>query len=153
MKHFKPQEFREFYNLMNAETLMKFDELRELSGFKMIVSPADGAIGRETGAGWHNFKKHGEIYACDFFVSCDNKPLSQMQALHFRDCAVSAGLRGIGLYPHWTGPVGTGFHIDNRSYLTNRFGRKYDQWGALYQKIDGKRKQVYTSFEKALLSM
>lgn len=40
-----------------------------------------------------------------------------------------------------------------REYIYIPIRSKIRPMGALYQKIDGKRKQVYTSFEKALLSM
>ena len=146
LKHFKSAEFRNYWHLMNRGFLVMCDNIREQSGFKMIVSPNPESLGRTSGGGWHNYIVHKEVFAADFFVSFDGKPLNQTQALYFRQCALDCGIKGIGLYPHWVGPVGTGFHLDGRTVLTNKVGRDYDAWG----RITKNGKIVDVSFKQAL---
>lgn len=145
MKWFTEAEFQRQFDLIDPEFLLKIDKLRGLSGFKMIVSPASGAVGRnDLVSSWHNYRIHGRIYATDFYVSYKGKKLTKEQVLEFKQLAIEVGLKGIGLYPYWTGRVGTGFHLDNRQTLTNKIGRSYDSWGRLVKKND------YVSFEEAL---
>ena len=144
MKWFKESEFQGFYDKIDKEFLEKIDALREVTGFTMIVSPANGAVGRsDSVSSWHNYRLHGAIYATDFFVSNKGKNLTKREILLFKTLAIAVGLKGIGLYPYWRGPVGTGFHLDNRTKLTNKVGRSHDSWGRL-------KDNSYVTFDEAL---
>jgi len=110
--NFKEKEFRGFFEKMNPRLLVLMDVLRIQTG-KIIISPAEGAIGRNSGNTQHNYKRYGDIRAIDIFPQVSNKNTAQ----NFIDKAIDLGFTGIGVYPDWelsSGENRIGFHLDVR---------------------------------------
>lgn len=108
MKHFTQAEFQGWFPLMNKDLLEKLDELRELCGSAISLSPAEGAIGRRMGLSkrsYHNLDYHGSVMAVDVMPAHDD-------LAHMFKLAKQVGFGGIGLYPHWK--PRHGLHLDVR---------------------------------------
>lgn len=140
MKHFKPEEFGEYWGLMDDDLLIVIDKFRTLWGRPVRVSPAKGAIGRTTGSSFHNYVLHGKVKAIDLMPSVMYNVSDRRHAF---DCAEVAGATGIGLYPHWR-PY-QGIHID----IGERPGRGVGnpaRWAGILRE----GKQVYVAIEEVL---
>ncbi|MFC6631651.1 hypothetical protein [Microbulbifer taiwanensis] len=121
LTHFKPSEFGIWYPLMNAELLQKLDAFRAAWGGRVIISPAEGGIGRHGGEGGtsqHNVDRWGEVRAIDVFPQVQD-PAGNWRYLdngaqleHAYQVAEQVGFTGIGVYTD-TSP-GHMVHLDVR---------------------------------------
>jgi len=121
LKHFTKDEFGQWWPLMNQELLQKLDAFREQWGAPVVVSPAEGGIGRhlgEFGTSQHNVDAWGEVRAVDVFPMVPagragyryiNNADERQRAY---DVARAVGFTGIGLYTD-TSP-GNMLHVDVR---------------------------------------
>lgn len=101
LKHFEAWEFGQWFDRMDKQTLICLDKFREAWGDSVIVSSADGGLGRELGQhhnSMHNVDKHGKVKAVDFFPT----GLNVNNARHAFALAKKSGFTGIGLYPFTT---------------------------------------------------
>lgn len=134
--HFQQEEFQGYWTKLNPTLIQALFQLREEWGAPIHISKAPGAVGRETGSGYHNWVKHGSVMAIDTLVLCRNL----MDIGRFTDAADRCGFHGIGIYPEWEPRnLGTGFHLD----IGGLKGRRWS--GKLVQ-----GEHVYTAFEDAL---
>jgi hypothetical protein len=119
---------------MSPELLVRSDVFRELLGYPVIASPAEGAIGRharESTSG-HNIDRYLEVQATDFMPEII-EPEKWIWA------AKKAGFRGIGIYPHWKPKPGIHLDVKEGPFRT---------WGAI--RPDRSKPQVYVSLDEAL---
>jgi hypothetical protein len=123
MQHFSPAEFREWWEFMDVDLLTKLDLFRERWGKPIMISPVDGALGREAGESlsYHNITRYGQVRAVDIFPS----GLTPDNAALAVSIAESVGFGGIGLYTD-TKPSMM-MHLDNRSGSARwaRVNKKY----------------------------
>lgn len=120
LDYFSPGEFRQWWPFMSADLLLKLDEFRRRWGAPVIVSGADGALGR-TGQGHsqHNIDTWGEVRAIDVFpqVPDGNGGFKYMTSATDRAKAYmlarEIGFTGVGLYTD-TAP-GNMLHLDVRA--------------------------------------
>ena len=110
LKNFTPSEFGIWYPLMSTDLLRKLDRLRDELGAPIVISSAEGGIGREDDSGsQHNFSKWGEVRAIDYFPKTFDQRLNagrggyryrnsivEMQEVY--DAAKKVGFTGIGVY-------------------------------------------------------
>lgn len=131
LEYFKEEEFAPWQDDMDLELLKVLDRFRGYIGVPVIISPANGALGRRlplSRKSFHNVNLHGRVMAADIFVDADYPVILE--------CAIRAGARGIGFYPDWN--PSNGVHLD----VGNRDGR----WSAFT--VDGRQK--YYSIDYAL---
>ncbi len=121
LKHFSPDEFGQWWPLMNQQLLQKLDAFRERWGAPVVVSPAEGGIGRhlgEFGTSQHNVDAWGEVRAVDVFpmIPLPGGGHRYMTSAEERqrafEVARAVGFTGIGLYTD-TQP-GDMLHVDVR---------------------------------------
>jgi hypothetical protein len=121
LTYFKASEFGIWWPLMNADLLLKLDAFRERWGAPVVISSAQGALGRHAGgdnSSQHNVDKWGEVKAVDVFpmVSDGEGGYRYMSTASERqrayDVALAVGFNGIGLYTD-TKP-GDMLHVDVR---------------------------------------
>lgn len=106
---------------MDAKLLLGLDELRERSGYYIMISPASGALGREGDEekSWHVPRGlTGTIHAADIMpykmVDGVKTGLSKPELKRFYELARSFNVfSGIGAYPDWK-PF-AGLHLDTRT--------------------------------------
>ncbi|WP_341937205.1 hypothetical protein [Marinimicrobium sp. C2-29] len=120
LTYFTPEEFGDWYDQLNPELLQKLDAFRAAWGAPVVVSDANGAIGR-TGQGdhsQHNVEVWGEVRAIDVFPKVEIEPgvygwmqTGEERARAYR-LAKEIGFTGIGLYTD-TAP-GNMLHLDVR---------------------------------------
>ncbi len=111
LQHFKPHEFRGWFDAMNPDLLERLDRFRRLLDAPVMVSPAAGALGRHLGPdsnSQHNVDVWDEVRAVDVMP---HLPIEEMSRAF--DLAVEAGFTGIGLYPDWRPQWG--MHLDVRA--------------------------------------
>lgn len=141
--YFKPAEFGEWWPLMNHDLLVKLDAFRGAWGYPVMVSPAEGGLGRRDGpegASMHNVERWGEVRAVDVFLKVPIRTdcfafirrADDRRRAH--ELARQVGFKGIGLYTD-TSP-GNMLHVDNRD------GDHIATWS----RIDGK----YQSIQKVI---
>ena len=109
-KYFKPEEFREWWNLMDQDLLRVLDRFREYWGSSVMISPASGSLGRRlaySSQSFHNVTRYKMVKAADIMPSNMNTQADRKRAL---ECALNAGARGIGIYPDWKPHPGV--HLD-----------------------------------------
>ena len=150
--YFDPTEFRGWYERLHPRLAYCLDIFRHMWGSSVIVSPANGAIGRrDDSQSRHNVNAWGRVEAID--VMPDGLRTAS-QAQRAVDKATQACFTGIGIYPHWRPDVG--MHLDVRG--TERPGRPAT-WGAVdYNRATQSQKrrgrvdggQVYVSIEEAI---
>ena len=111
MRYFKEEEFNGWYDQLHPELKTKLDEFRRLINRPVLISKAEGAVGRKDDSNSrHNVNKWGSVMAVDIFP----KNIKTVEDCNFiYDKAVEAGFKGIGLYPYWR--QGIGFHLDIRN--------------------------------------
>ncbi len=121
LKHFTPDEFGPWWPQMNQELLKKLDAFRERWGAPVVISPAEGSLGRhggEFGTSQHNVDAWGEVRAVDVFpmVPAGRSGYRYMTNAEDRQRAMevarAVGFTGIGLYTD-TSP-GNMLHVDVR---------------------------------------
>ncbi|WP_445354179.1 hypothetical protein ACJJI5_12380 [Microbulbifer sp. EKSA008] len=103
LKYFKPSEFGVWYPFMSAELLLRIDSFREKWGAPVVISDADGALGRhdgEDGTSQHNIDKWGEVRAVDFFpMTASGRYINTPKQLaRAYQVAVAVGFTGVGVY-------------------------------------------------------
>jgi hypothetical protein len=137
LRYFKTHEFTDqqtkiaYDKRMDSRLLVMLDILRHMHGKPIRVSNGRGAIGRETGNSYHNWKRHGSVQAIDIIPSgIINRPTAHA----FIMLADAIGFTGVGLYPEWL--QGIGFHVD--------VGGRYGRWGM----VGGQ----YVSIDNALMA-
>ncbi|GAA6154483.1 hypothetical protein [Pseudoteredinibacter isoporae] len=116
LKYFKPSEFGVWYPLMSNDLLLKLDKFREAWGGPVIVSSADGAVGRrdDHSRSQHNVNVWGEVRAVDIFPKVGGRYIETSEELERAfDIAKAVGFSGIGVYTD-TSP-GHMLHVDVRS--------------------------------------
>lgn len=152
MKNFKPIEFKrppkentppiEWFAFINLDLLQMIDDFRDCWGKPVYISQSPGAVGRKEGLSvhsLHNFDRWGEVKALDVMPEGMDDAVSAIEA--DRIARHICGFGGVGLYPHWL--PRPGLHLDIRPISNGA------RWGAI--KEDGK--QIYVTFEQALLKM
>ena len=110
LTYFKPEEFGEWWPLMNTDLLTLLDEFRDRLGSAVMISPAAGSLGRNDGVSLsqHNVDMWGEVRAADvMFPGLDRSDLERAAKI-----AEEVGFTGIGAYPDWSPYVG--MHLDVR---------------------------------------
>ncbi|WNZ54164.1 hypothetical protein QT397_14810 [Microbulbifer sp. MKSA007] len=119
LNHFSEGEFGVWYPLMSADLLLKLDRYREAWGGRVVISKADGGIGRKDEThSQHNVLRWGEVRAVDVFPQIQDvhgnwQYLSTTEELERAyQVARDTGFTGIGLYTD-TEP-GYMVHLDNR---------------------------------------
>lgn len=117
LKYFSPIEFGAWYPFMSNDLLQKLDAFRAAWGYPVVISSADGAIGRKESAeetSQHNFTRWGEVRAIDIFPQVGGGKYITTAAQRRRalDVARSVGFTGIGLYTDTA--RGNMLHVDVR---------------------------------------
>lgn len=100
---------------MDHEFLFRLDEYRDRLGMVVSVSPAPGALGRETGSKTSQHYFDGTRYLRVADVMPHKKggiALDHGEMLYAVELAREVGFTGIGLYPYWH-PF-PGLHLDMR---------------------------------------
>ncbi len=129
IQHFKPKEFDDpdypgSWRYMKAATVIYLDELRELTGWKIITHNKHGVHGcvcvtrgHHSPNSFHNYDNPQGCSAVDWHFITDADPEQQAEIVIRK-----SKFMGIGLYPrcwHWPGigllPIG--FHTDLRPYF------------------------------------
>lgn len=104
MKWFSPAEFGLWYPLINRDLLKRLDEFRERWGAPVVISKADGGIGRHgNGESQHNVDRWGSIRAIDVFPMVDNGSGARYidnaaDLARAYEVARDVGFTGIGVY-------------------------------------------------------
>lgn len=135
LRHFRPQEFGEWWPRMSVRLLEVLDEFRAIWGAPVTISPVEGALGRHMGpdaASQHNVDRWREVRAADVFP---HGMVTRADAERAFRCAVAAGATGFGSYPHWQPQPGV--HIDVRQ---DRQRGAPATWG--FVRHDGRKRQV-----------
>lgn len=141
LRHFTPAEFRGWGELLSPRLLVVLDVFRGHWGAPVMISPAQGAIGRRLGpdaTSQHNPDRWGEVRAVDVMPEGMDTAQAMRQAMYL---ARWSGATGIGVYPHWR--PRPGLHIDVR---TDRDVGDPALWGA----VDEDGTQIYVSLARAL---
>ena len=125
LKHFKKEEYRDWWSQMNPKLVVLSDIFREFWGDSVLVSPVNGAIGRHKGdsSTQHNVDKWGMVNATDYMIPSLETWEGYWKAY---ELAKQVGFTGIGVYPHWK--PHPGLHLDVRP---DRVAGNPAEWGAL----------------------
>lgn len=108
-RFFAPHEFGAWADMMHPALLFALDVLRDALNAPVVISPANGALGRRMGmsTSLHNVQFHGQVYAADVLLP------SSCGVDHGFDGARALRLfSGIGVYPFWRPRAG--LHLDVR---------------------------------------
>ena len=141
LHYFKTEEFRGQKSKIDPRLLILLDTFRHVWGQPVAISAHPNAIGRDNGDSYHNYVKHGEVYAIDVMPFGIE---GYEDALRAAAAARMVGFTGIGFYPHWK--PRPGLHLDTRP---NRHPDNPALWGGI--RVNGR--QVYTEMEDALGAM
>lgn len=139
LRHFRPEEFGKWWRDMDPRLLESLDEFRDRLRAPVMISPADGALGRNLGvraASRHNIDRWGTVQAADVMLPRGPDVRDPQQGRAVVDLAVECGFGGIGIYPGWH-PY-PGLHLDIRPLKAN--GAPYT-----WARIDG----LYVVMDKA----
>lgn len=121
LDHFTPEEFGQWWGRMSPELLRKLDAFRDRWGAPVVISPAQGGLGRHQGpdgTSQHNVDRWGQVRAVDVFPKVPagaagyrymTKQADRRRAF---EIAQAVGFTGIGLYTD-TQP-GNMLHVDVR---------------------------------------
>lgn len=139
LKYFKPSEFGVWWPLINADLLRKADEFRDRWGAAVMISQAEGGIGREDDSGsQHNVLKWGEVRALDLMPKGMDTAYDRRRAVNI---AMAVGFTGIGIYPDWQ--PRPGIHVDVRE-------PKEPGHIAMWSGVHENGNQVYANIERGL---
>lgn len=111
---------------MSPRLLVLLDVFRHALGEAVLISPAEGSLGRRRGpsdSSQHNVDRWGEVRAADVMIRNMRRA---DQARRAAELAQSRGFTGIGVYPHWR--PHPGLHVDVRE---DRMPGDSSTWGAL----------------------
>lgn len=98
-RYFKPDEFQGFYDQLDPVLLDTLDRFRHLHGDQVVISPAEGAVGRyDDSDSQHNINRWGEVRAVDVFPLRNGRGLNQAEMQEAYLVARDAGFTGIGVY-------------------------------------------------------
>lgn len=106
---FARDEFGAWADMMHPALLFALDVLRDALNAPVVISPANGSLGRRMGmsTSLHNVQFHGQVYAADVLLP------SSCGVDHGFDVARALRLfSGIGVYPFWRPRAG--LHLDVR---------------------------------------
>jgi len=137
LRHFDPNEFGKWGPWMSERLLEALDEFRHALMAPVMISPADGSLGRFAGdsGSQHNIDKWDEVRAADVMAP-------RTDVLRAYEVARELGMfSGIGLYPHWR-PY-PGLHLDVRESATPEGPAL---WGAIKNECG---RQVYVPLDVA----
>ena len=159
LRYFEIDEFGGWYPKIDPLLLTMLDSFRDRWGYKVLVSPALGAVGRDLPEGHsnyesqHNVRRWGAVRAIDVMPlrwSLERNPvdpgrvldrgLSKQELEHAYNVARAVGFSGIGVYPDWE-PF-PGLHLDVRR---DRSSESPAIWSGIL--INGK--QEYVEIERA----
>jgi len=135
LEYFSASEFGAWWLLMSVKQLKTLDAFRKALGKPVIISPANGSLGRYLGSGessQHNVSKWGEVRACDIMFPWMK---TKAELKHAVEVAKQVGFTGIGAYPHWKPYMG--LHVDTRE---DRQAGNPALWSAVL--VAGKQKYV-----------
>lgn len=112
---FSATEFREFADAMAQEQLEMLEKFTIAYGRVVIVSPAQGSLGRRAGPeemSGHNIDKWGKVFATDLFP----QKLAGADFSRVLKMALQAGATGIGFYADtfYGGRAAPMLHLDTR---------------------------------------
>lgn len=95
---------------MHPRLVTLLDLFRYRWGRAVIISPADGALGRrDDSSSRHNIERWGRVEAADVMPTGMDHAYQAREAVEVaRRCAIT----GIGVYPHWS--PRPGLHLDVR---------------------------------------
>ena len=141
LEYFSAEEFRDWSDEMSPRLLTMLDVLRYKLGRRVIISPAEGSLGRNLGRddmSAHNIDHWGEVLAADFFVDGAMHRSAVEDVSHKMRLI---GFTGIGVYSdtHYLDGPHPMFHGDVRP---NEDMGKPATWG----RVNGK----YTSMIAAI---
>lgn len=146
-RFFAPHEFGAWADMMHPALLFALDVLRDALNAPVVISPANGALGRRMGmsTSLHNVQFHGQVYAADVLLP------SSCGVDHGFDVARALRLfSGIGVYPFWRPRAG--LHLDVRHLAATNptkgaTPRHPATWGGV---VGAGGRQEYTSVSAAL---
>jgi len=145
LHYFAPPEFNRaginWFQKTDANLLVRLDLLRFRLSAPVVISPVDGATGRQAGTldkSQHNITYHGLVRAADFFVP-------GVSASRVVNAMRSLGFTGIGVYPDgvYNGKRETRYHGDVR---TDRGMGNPAEWGH----YDGKDCSINEALQRAV---
>jgi len=141
LRYFIEEEFRGWYEQINPILLKLLDIYRMHLHKRIIISPAEGAIGRnDNSESQHNINKWGKVNAIDIMpVNENGVGLSIPQLKQAFILARSLGFTGIGVYPDWK-PY-PGLHLDVRE---DKVIGKPAAWAG----INKNNKQIYVTINE-----
>lgn len=145
IRHFKKEEFLRYYSkeyhsvlhLFDAQLVYAVDNLREVVGEILLISPVKGAISRIKEK--YKYSRHYAVNrlsdALDLMV-----PSGDLRKIY--DTNIPE-IGGIGVYPDWK-PY-PGIHIDLRPRKTD--GSRAEWMGRLIVDKNGKKQQEYVKID------
>ena len=128
---FARNEFGEWADMMHPGLLFALDVLRDALNAPVVISPANGALGRRMGkaTSLHNVDLHGMVYAADVLL-----PLSFGVDRGFDAARELRLFSGIGVYPLWKPRAGLHLdvrHLSPRNPSKGAMPRTPATWGAV----------------------
>lgn len=140
VNHFTPDEFHGQTDLIEPRLVVAIDQLREILGGRLRISPAPGAIARDYGSDRSQHWVGDLDNPVRLSTGIDLFPLDNSLGEVYAAAKQVPMIGGVGLYPDWS--PSPGVHVDIRP-------RKLDgtlaEW--MYQKLAG-----YTSIDWQLLT-
>ncbi len=134
LTYFTAGEFGIWWPFMSADLLLKLDAFRAVWGAPVMLSPAQGGIGREDDSNsQHNLTRWGEVRAVDVMPYGMDTVTDRLRAVAL---AEGVGFTGIGVYPNWQPRAG--LHLDVRPPQSEGHVAKWSQLasGAPYVSIN-----------------
>jgi len=144
LRHFRPEEFREWWPLMDPRLLEALDEFRDRLRAPVMISPAQGALGRHLGAehhSRHNVDRWGTVQAADIMLPRGPDLYDQHSAMAVVGIATSCGFGGIGIYLGWE-PY-PGMHLDIRPFKPGGIS-------ATWSRVNGKYVAMSQAWERKI---
>ena len=144
LRHFEPREFGLWWPWMDPRLLESLDEFRDRLGAPVMISPAQGALGRrlgEAGRSRHNVDRWKRVMAADVMLPRGPDLTDPEQGRAVVELARQAGFGGIGLYPDWK--PHPGLHLDIRPL-------KADGAPATWSRIGGRYLAMEAAWEEGV---
>lgn len=135
LDNFSPSEFGIWWPFMDKDLLLGLDQLRKNIGQSIVISPVNGALGRndnEQDSSYHNVLKWGKVRAADIqFPELREKSMT-LEDIYSHAIRIPQ-FGGVGVYPGWK-PY-PGLHVDTRSRKSDGSVAK---WSGFYNVHTGK---------------
>lgn len=120
LRYFSALEFGRWAPYMDHEFLFRLDELRDRTGWRIMISPVNGSLGRTpkefpegSKTSQHYFDGTRYLRVADTQPhKSGGHPLDRDEMQYFTEIAKQIGFTGIGIYPHHK-PF-AGVHLDMR---------------------------------------